>query len=158
MDRYWQLPLPREDGQQDSSLNEQDVCNDIVSTFDESVRLRMISSDVPVGAFLSGGIDSSLVVATMSQLSGSPVKTFSIGWEEKDFNELPLAGLVAGCANAYAAASTATAAPTPAGARKTEATRRTKPSSRPQARLMVNGCKTRMVNAALRSPCRRFPC
>ena len=95
MDRYWQLPLPTEDGQQDSSLNEQDVCNDIVSTFDESVRLRMISSDVPVGAFLSGGIDSSLVVATMSQLSGSPVKTFSIGWEEKDFNELPLAGLVA---------------------------------------------------------------
>src|SRR5256885_183919 len=51
---------------------------------------------------------------------------------------------------ACATASPATAAPTPAGARPPETTRRTKTSSRPQARLMVNGCKTRMVNGALR--------
>ena len=89
---YWTLPPPSsEDG---AGLSEADVCAQIRDVFDESVRLRMIA-DVPLGAFLSGGIDSSLVVASMARQSSLPVRTFSIGFEESDYNELPWARMVA---------------------------------------------------------------
>ncbi len=90
--RYWSVPKPCEEER--PGLSEEAVCEEIRSIVDESVRLRMIA-DVPLGAFLSGGIDSSLVVASMARLSNRPVKTFSIGFEEEELNELPLARLVA---------------------------------------------------------------
>jgi asparagine synthase (glutamine-hydrolysing) len=60
----------------------------------DSVKLRLVS-DVPVGAFLSGGLDSSAVVATMSSLLPDPVRTFSIGFEDQDYDELRYARQIA---------------------------------------------------------------
>ena len=63
-------------------------------TLAESVRKRLIA-DVPVGAFLSGGIDSSVVVGLMTRIAEGPVETFSVGFQEEQFSELPYARLVA---------------------------------------------------------------
>ena len=61
---------------------------------EDAVRVRMVS-DVPLGAFLSGGVDSSLIVALMARHSSQPVKTFAAGFTSKDFSELPYAKMVA---------------------------------------------------------------
>jgi asparagine synthase (glutamine-hydrolysing) len=90
--RYWQFPAPVAETPADFS--EATVCTRLREKFDESVRIRMIA-DVPLGAFLSGGIDSSLVVASMALASSEPVRTFSIGFEESAFNELEYAAMVA---------------------------------------------------------------
>jgi asparagine synthase (glutamine-hydrolysing) len=60
----------------------------------EAVKLRLIS-EVPLGAFLSGGVDSSVIVGLMSELSERPVKTFSVGFDREEFSELPFAREVA---------------------------------------------------------------
>ncbi len=60
----------------------------------EAVQVRLMS-EVPLGAFLSGGVDSSLVVGLMSSMMSQPVKTFSIGFEEDDYSELPFARQIA---------------------------------------------------------------
>jgi len=90
--RYWRVPAPAEAASPD--LTEDKACAMVRDLFDESVRLRMIA-DVPLGAFLSGGIDSSSIVASMALQSRDPIRTFSIGFEESDYSELPYAAMVA---------------------------------------------------------------
>ncbi len=75
-------------------LKEAECVTRVRELLTESVRLRLIS-DVPLGAFLSGGLDSSIVVGLMAKLSNAPVKTFSIGFAEKRYDELDYARAVA---------------------------------------------------------------
>jgi asparagine synthase (glutamine-hydrolysing) len=88
--QYWDVPQygTHDPGSDDACLEEME------RRLAEAVRIRLIS-DVPLGAMLSGGVDSSVVVALMAKSSPAPVKTFSIGFSKADFNEVEYARLVA---------------------------------------------------------------
>jgi asparagine synthase (glutamine-hydrolysing) len=88
--QYWDLP----EYSTYSPRNEEECLEQLEERLAEAVRIRLIS-DVPVGALLSGGTDSSTIVALMARASSAPVKTFSIGFQHADFDEAPYARLVA---------------------------------------------------------------
>jgi asparagine synthase (glutamine-hydrolysing) len=87
--QYWDFQFNPDD-----NLTEADCIEELRRLLDESVRLRLVS-DVPLGAFLSGGIDSSTIVGLMARHSNQPVKTFSIGFNEDTYNELKHARITA---------------------------------------------------------------
>jgi asparagine synthase (glutamine-hydrolysing) len=90
---YWSLS--RYFGQvKNTSITSEDATNQLDELLREVISEQMIS-DVPLGAFLSGGVDSSAIVAIMQQISSSPVRSFSIGFNEKKFNEAEYAKAVA---------------------------------------------------------------
>jgi asparagine synthase (glutamine-hydrolysing) len=89
MQQYWNVNYRSK-----IRISEQDALDGLEEKLKEAISLRMIS-DVPLGALLSGGVDSSLVVALMAGISGEPVKTFSVGFRENTFNELSYANAVA---------------------------------------------------------------
>lgn len=86
---YWHFEF-----QPDTSISSDEWQEQLEQKLAETVACHMIS-DVPLGAFLSGGVDSSTVVALMARASSRPVKTFSIGFEEEAYSELPHARAVA---------------------------------------------------------------
>jgi asparagine synthase (glutamine-hydrolysing) len=86
---YWDIPFTPTNTDDEATALER-----IRTLLTDAVQVRLMS-EVPLGAFLSGGVDSSVVVGLMSQMMSQPVKTFSIGFEEDMYSELPYARKVA---------------------------------------------------------------
>jgi len=89
-ERYWDFDFSREELTQ----SEDEIAADLLEKLRDAVGVRLIS-EVPLGAFLSGGVDSSAIVGLMSQIMDQPVKTFSIGFNEDNFDELKYARIAA---------------------------------------------------------------
>jgi asparagine synthase (glutamine-hydrolysing) len=89
VERYWTLSyMPK------LQLTEDEAAEQLLALLRQATQMRLMS-EVPLGAFLSGGIDSSAVVALMAEATSEPVKTFSIGFDDQSFNELHYARQVA---------------------------------------------------------------
>jgi asparagine synthase (glutamine-hydrolysing) len=86
-DQYWDIRF------EPIRADERECVEALTALLRDAVKIRLMA-DVPLGAFLSGGIDSSTIVACMSEAAGMPVRTFSIGFEDATYNELPYARLV----------------------------------------------------------------
>ena len=86
---YWQLDFRKK-----ININQHDATQELLRVLKQAVKIRLIS-DVPLGVLLSGGVDSSTVVALIREVTGEKIKTFSVGFRESDFNELPYARIVA---------------------------------------------------------------
>lgn len=87
--RYWELEYPQLSGN-GRTRSEESYCEELYELLSATVKQHLIS-DVPLGVFLSGGIDSSTLVALMSKVSSQRIRTFSIGFEEQSYNELAYA-------------------------------------------------------------------
>lgn len=87
--RYWDI-----EHHTPNQLSFADACEQLRELVLEATRLRMVA-DVPLGAFLSGGVDSSIIVAAMARLHQQPIKTYAIGFTDARFNELPHAAQIA---------------------------------------------------------------
>ncbi len=87
--RYWTVPMPEK-----ASHTETEYGEGLRETLEEAVKIRLIS-DVPLGAFLSGGIDSSIIVGLMAQHKAEGLETFSIGFKDESYDETPFAKQVA---------------------------------------------------------------
>ncbi len=92
--KYWQYP-EEISFKSNLELNEEEQIAHLDMLLTQAVSDRLVS-DVPLGALLSGGIDSSLVVALMQKINATPTRTFSIGFKEKGYNEAPWAATIAG--------------------------------------------------------------
>jgi asparagine synthase (glutamine-hydrolysing) len=93
INQYWDVSFKL-----DESSNESIICNKLNKLLTDSTKYRMVS-DVTLGAFLSGGIDSSAIVALMSRISDSPITTCSIGFNNNDYNEIDYANSISNIFN-----------------------------------------------------------
>lgn len=89
IERYWKLDFSKK-----LNLDENQCVDRVMELLEDATKIRL-ASDVPLGVFLSGGIDSSAIVYMMSKISRQPVKTFSIGFDKGNFNELQYARIIA---------------------------------------------------------------
>ncbi|MFQ6038008.1 MAG: asparagine synthase (glutamine-hydrolyzing) [Candidatus Aminicenantales bacterium] len=91
---YWEVPHSEPELKEGKNHRLEDVKEELYERIKEAIRLRLIS-DVPLGAFLSGGIDSSCIVGMMRELGVSPLRTFSVGFEDSSYDELTHARRIA---------------------------------------------------------------
>jgi asparagine synthase (glutamine-hydrolysing) len=94
IEKYWDISYANDAEQSSTRRSDAEFIKEWLELFETSVRLRLMA-DVPLGMFLSGGIDSSAIAAMMSRMVSEPIKTFSVAFKEREANELEYARIVA---------------------------------------------------------------